>query len=518
MKRKIMSVFLVASMMFTMVSPSFAAAPGPTTQAQRDALKQIVYNELKNGAALIPQDFIADLIKNFLLDNFDPAALGGLAGPVISGLVEGLLTQQGITLPDSIDIDGIIGQVLGNDIVNQILTSDFVADVLEKTIEKVLDHVVANIVDIEDQVAWNMAETITEILWSQAATYKVGAADLLALGNLNIPSALNSLFNALSRDIWDGNNWVTAPITLNLVIWNLNTGISPLKAAIWKEAALNYQELFNIDPTSLISTDVILNALWESFLEVGEDYLRAFAIGKLNDTFGTSIALDADNETIKAALIEMLIFNARAAVIAQVNDCLDLDIAPDATDEEILCAIVNMFKDKARAAFIDELNRIITDIQIRRDAKRDEIKAEIQAAIARIKAINFCNDIAPIVIHKLECLQFIARLFCLHEINDCIDEILACINTRCEAPRLLDYSYISYIRVAGNAAVTKIDVEVTSVYTDGTSESYTGVYSGAYTVGQIIDVTTSGSDVHIVHVKMKKAPANYIAGADYWLD
>ena len=508
---------MIFTLMFTMAAPIFAWVPSSRPQAEQDALKaqlaEIVHRNMGAVSSienylvgLVDEDYIKGLIENYLRENLDLSTLGGLsgfAGPVIANLAKGFLGTQGVTLPDSIDLEGMIDGVLGSEFVNQILENElvqeFIARVITRTIQKVLAQIsVSQIVgDLTDEMLAEAEAKLVETIWNNGnpdATPLIGAW----INGTN-PTCIGSFCFGGSESKWASDTVIAGRMAL-LVATNFNYYV-------------NTGALTNFDITKIVSTDMILNALWESFLEVGQEFLRELAIGKLNDYFGLDIALDADNETIKAALIDMLKDKARAAVIGQLNDCLGLNIALNATDEEILCAFVNMFKDKARAAFICELNRIFANLQLAVDAAY----ADIAAAIAQLRAINFCDDIAPIAVKKLECLQFIARLFCLHEISDCIDNLLACINNRCSgfSERELTGSYITYIKVAGNAAIARIDVTVTDEYSDGTSDSYTGIYQGAYTVGQVIEVTTTGT--HSVYVKMKKFPAAYNAG-DYWLD
>ena len=322
--------------MFTMISPAaFAAAPNtksPERQAELKAeLATIVHNnasiitnnpQLKNFIlGFITEDMVKGLVEDYLLANLDIGALGSLAGPALGNLVNGFLAQQGITLPDSINIDNIIGQVLGNDIVNQILTSDFVRDVISKTIMNVLDSI-----------------DITELMGELADEYFQGIEEKI----------VNSIWNNGNPN---GVNWDNAKEE-----WK-STGIS-ISMGTW--LAFNLRSLFTFDASSfdlsrLFSLDVLLPALTKAFVDTATEYAhayieqvkaniqanaRALIIRELNGCLGTQIPLNATNAQIEAAVASVahnivcakaerlicvlqLLQKLTACVCPEISDCID---------------------------------------------------------------------------------------------------------------------------------------------------------------------------------------------------
>lgn len=296
MKKKVFSTLLVFTLMFSMTAPSFAAMPSTMDDARKAAyraeLTQIVYNNLSSTTnlvnGLLGGDFMKDLVQSLITD-LDLSSISELASPALSSLIKGLLEENGITLPDSVNIDEIIGDVLGNEVITSIMTSEFVTEVLNRTITKVFESF--DFTQLMSPVLWSIADNLAEDIWRN--------------GN---PSSTVVFGQQLGS--WNNTteSWNTGIITASLLLQ-----IPSILSAITNG---NYEELVDlndIDIMSMFDMNILLNALLESVQEVGQEYAQNYIeqfkiaarnafINELNKAFCVEIPQDATNEEIKAII------------------------------------------------------------------------------------------------------------------------------------------------------------------------------------------------------------------------
>ena len=456
--------------MFSMAAPSFAALPNTMDDARKAAyraeLTQIVYNSLSGMTGLIPEDTIKELVLDFINDYLDPEALLGvggglaeLAGPALGELITGMLADAGITLPDSININEIIGEVLTNEdvtnVITSILTNEFVVEVINRTINKVIASF--SISDLADPVLWSVADKIAEELWNN--------------GNPSTGSFLGAQLG-----IWNNSTekWIPGGLLgINVQVY-AKLGLSA--AGIGNAKIEDYLSLDGIDFTSMLDMEVLLQAFLDSLEEVAKEYAQTY-IGQFR----------AD---------------VRAAVINELNKLFCVEIPQNATNDEIR----DILRANARTAIINELSKFFC-VEIPQNATNDEIKGIIEFRLLELE----CQH-ADKVVKKLEFLKKIAAFFCC-DTCDCIDDLINCISTKCvvkpilnSEPKMAAYKIST---TSGNMAKITVTVAadyIMNIYNDVETQTFTGEYNGAYTVGETINIQAGE---FVVSVTMKKAPATY---------
>ena len=460
---------MVLTLLFTMTTPMFATPPAqllPNSQDYKDQLNDIVYGYLDGSVGSLANwiddnagNVIQDLIFDQLMQYLDLGAIASGAsnlnlGSLIGGFLGDYLAGQGINT-GGLDIggiaDGIIGGLLGNDIVVGILSSDFVADVIKQTILNIMDQLTLG--NLSEPILRNIAEIIADEIWNDGYPTSSVSCIGFMIGNTCVGGwAQTGYWNDTD------NEWVTTTV-LGIPTNAIAAQVLLRGGEIAIQLGLNPDDLGNyFDIGSIFSADMILNAFKDAFLEVGEQYLRAYV------------------EQIVDQLKDCL-WNA---LINELNNCLDLKIPQGATKQDIIDAIHG----------------------------KAHMMIHAWAADLHAKAQEWaCNTIAPLAIKKLECLKAFFSLFdCFNcfdifdcfgivDVRDCIDELINCINTKCVVtPIYVDGSAkIVRINVTGTATKAAIDVIVDADYIvdpQGTIQTVrsTGSYQGAFGNGITVDI------------------------------
>ena len=461
MKKKVLSTLLVFSLMFSMAAPSFAALPStmtPERQAElRAELTGIIYNNLSSTTDLVNSLLGGDLIKNLAqglindyLDLESLLGLGGglaeLAGPALGDLIEGMLADAGITLPDSINIDEIISEVLGNEgvtnVITSILTNEFVTEVLNRTIAKVFDSF--DFTQLMSPVLLSIADNIAEELWNN--------------GNPSTTIIVGSWDNSRSR-------WNSTGIALQLVVKIPSVG--------------EYASLDNIDIMSLLDMDALLNAFLESLQEVATERAEAY--------------------------IEQFKAEARIAIINELSKLFCVEIPQDATNEEIR----DILRANFRTAIINELNKFFC-VEIPQNATNEEIEAiigfrlleiECQHADKIVKKLEFLKKISSIF-----CCGPCDICDCIDNLINCISTKCVVKPILNSDPKVVAYRVLV---TPGNQVKIDVNVEadyIVNIYSDVETKTFSGAYSGTYAVGEVINIPAGD---FVVSITMKKIPATY---------
>ena len=380
MRRKLLAVILVLVLTVSLAAPVFAAAPGTFEQSIQEEyysqLRGIVVKQTSDVSNLIvgilPADLIKSIAKEAISGMLDLGSVGDMAGPALSGLIGGAIENNlGVSLPGSIDLGGIINDVLKNDMVNTFFTSVFVNKVIDRTIDNLIDSI-----DLND-----------------------------VIGVLS-----DSVVDKLTEEIWNNGNPISATIPIigtQIGVWN-NTSNS------WNETniAIIIAAKLGVS-TAGLGSNTVVNAILNLFgITVGdiEDYVDVSAIDYTR-IFSANTIINALQKAVTVTATEY--YNAyKPILIAKVQ------------------ARIDELKDKAKADLVSELNKIF---ELKLSALNDfnAIEASITAYIRdsknyvaanRSEIVSNLKDLKKIVnkADKYSCLD-------LNKVNALLGRLIKCL-------------------------------------------------------------------------------------------
>jgi len=313
MKKRIISLALVLVMMFSLASPLFAVSGVVHPDFNRDKLREVVVSQTTSVtgliAGLLPADTIKGLVKDAVSGMLNLDDIGNLAGGALGGLLESAIKDSlGIELPGSIDLGGIINDVLSNEFVNSILTSDFVNKVIDRTIDNLIDSLV--IEDVIGVLAESVVDQLTDEIWNG--------------GNPSSSSYTIPFFGTVVQTgHWNTTGgWNSTNIGLTIAA---KLGISGLTGGIG-----DYVDVSKIDFTKLFSVDTILNALIKAVTDTATEYFDALK----------PVVISMIQEQINA-----LKDKAKAELISDLNRIFELKLSALESLESLEAKIIAHLRD-----------------------------------------------------------------------------------------------------------------------------------------------------------------------------
>ncbi|MCL1849263.1 MAG: hypothetical protein FWF83_06310 [Clostridiales bacterium] len=413
MRNKIVSLVLVFMMVFSLAAPVFAAPPGSDDNPDfsREVLRDIVEGQAGSLGGLVSTILPADVIKAFaksaISGLLDLGSIGDMAGGALGGLLEGAISGAiGVDLPDSVNLGGIINDVLANEIIAGIITSDFVSSIIDKTIDNLIDALV--IEDVINVVTEGMVDQLTDELWNDGEP----TCGSFGFGSFGIQTG-----------VWNTTGG-----------WNeVNIGIALFTRLGGSALSGDIESYFsNIDFTRIFSIDVILGAVKDAVVDTATEYYETY-----------KPILIARAKALVEAKIEEIKEQAKAELIAALNGIFaDLKLTVRDGLEEVEGKVILHIRESR--AYVE--------------ANRDRILHEL---IELQRIVNFADKYACLDLGKVNAiLEKIIK--CLEEKPPVVDPVLVCANATAFVEKLSGNKNtltITIVEVYSDGAIVFIEAE-----------------------------------------------------------
>ena len=363
MKKRLIAFLLVVVMMFSLALPAFAADP---TTAKKDELRGIVENQVRNGLVgsamngltdaandLVNSDTIKNMIKDIIYGMIDIPGMisGGDLGNILGDLIGTAIGDNlGIDLPDSININDIINQVLNNEIVTNILNSEFLAKVIDKTIDGLIGTIDLNnvVTTLTEDMINGFIIDETEKIWNNG---KPNGAYWLSF---------------LNADRWISIS-IIAAVEVDFAAFLIDAAIKLANG----DVDLDSDTIMSLLPSTEVIIDILLDAIVETAKE-SYNIFKAELIAKV----------EAEIAKFKADLI----LKAKEALVKELNDifCTDIFVATMLFDD--------MYNEIVRIAdeFVIEHGETIID------------RLEVAKCLANIVG---CKDAVDCIQKIIDCIR-----------------------------------------------------------------------------------------------------------------
>ena len=331
MQKKLLSALLVLVMMLSLTTPVFAVTDVDHPAFNRDALREVVAGQTASVAVLIanalPADTIKALARGAISGMLDTADLGNLTSSALSGLLEKAVGDAlGIALPDSVNLAGIIRDVLNNDVIHTVLTSDFIGKVIDRTVDNLIDAIA--IEDIVGALSETVVDRLTDEIWNNANPSS-GTFLGVQTGHWNTTGGWNRTNIGITNATRLGRSGVTGGI-------------------------YDYVDPSKIDFASILGADTILRALRNAVTDTAAEYYTVYK----------PVLIARVQEKVKAR-VEELREKAKADLVDALNAIFQLKLSArdDLKDLEAkLIASVNEYKGYI-AANPDKILKELNDLR-----------------------------------------------------------------------------------------------------------------------------------------------------------
>ena len=403
-RTRLLAILLCLSMLLGMVPVS---ADDGTEPVSKDALRAIVTAKVDGMiASLDPASGIDAIIAginaqittsvtNAVMAVLTPDALKGIAKPLISGAIKAAFGSYGIDLPPSVDVDGLVGDIMEQSFVDDILGSDIAQEIIAKTVAYAVE-------DIMDEIAMPTSAAIIaarrdELInqWTEA----IFNAPMTAVDLLNINGPMVKSFIPVGTSVLTPNvnlsmyaftisSWNTKKVGFGIFSTTVNTSVKEVKVIGWHTANVNtYIDLQSaglsfgsVTPPDLSKIDyqaVVLKALERAAKEVIEAKVEAAKV------------------RIRARL-EAEIAKARSAAFDQINDLfeeLGLPISLQPSDSE--ADMRAKMEAALRHLTEQQKNELLRRLQAMRDDVRVRLIPEVCSLLDRL--MDHIRTLRPIV-------------------------------------------------------------------------------------------------------------------------
>ena len=149
-----MSWLLIFTMVLSLATPNVMAAE-PTKDDLEAMVREIVLEQNFSSFTSTIDSFIdgvkttvKDAVKATISGLLTADALSSMASPLMSEAIKAAIVGAGINLPDSLNIDDIVNEVLNSDLVNSLISSALISDIIDLTITYSVDAVMGELIYI----------------------------------------------------------------------------------------------------------------------------------------------------------------------------------------------------------------------------------------------------------------------------------------------------------------------------------------------------------------------------------
>ncbi|MCL2498675.1 MAG: hypothetical protein FWF06_08720 [Symbiobacteriaceae bacterium] len=367
--------------------PAWAALPSSMSQERQDEyysqLVSIIKRQTTAVTSMVNSLVSREKIKELVKDRINHLLEAGTVKELLAGSLEELIRRTldnnlALHLPDTLDLEAIIGEVLSNDTLNRILTSEFVATVVDRTIDNLLEGVAISA--ILEGLSESVLQQLAGEIWNDGNP-KSGSSPWLGqtgpwhaaneTWNENIIAIINAAKLGLSTSSLGNSVLVSSVMSLlGITVGNIE----------------DYVDIAQINLTELFSPESLLKAIYQAINETAHEYYLKYQ-GQLQTLVEARIAeakakIQRELERVKGA--------AKVVLVRELNSIFGASLTTTMTLREIinhLEPVIDSILYANRESYANRLSALRTVAELKR---HEDFLAAIDTLILRLNTLDYC--------------------------------------------------------------------------------------------------------------------------------